>query len=166
MTQKQLAIIAGLWTLIIASVIAFKQFTLLTGTVVILNTTPIDPRDLFRGDYVTLNYDISRPQNIPGGAQFQSKNQPVYILLTTDNTGIAKATGITTTIPSSEILYIKGQLQYNQINYGIESYFVPEHAGKELERQRGKSLQVEVAIDRSGQAVIKSLLINGSKVQF
>jgi len=40
--------------------VAIKEFTLQTGEEVLLKTTPVDPRDLFRGDYVILNYEISR----------------------------------------------------------------------------------------------------------
>jgi hypothetical protein len=32
----------------------------LLGTMIYMRTAPVDPRDIFRGDYVRLNYDISR----------------------------------------------------------------------------------------------------------
>ena len=32
---------------------------LASGTVVLLETRPVDPRDLLRGDYITLSYKIS-----------------------------------------------------------------------------------------------------------
>ena len=35
-----------------------------TGERVVLQTAPVDPYDLFRGYYVTLSYDISRPQTL------------------------------------------------------------------------------------------------------
>ena len=35
--------------------------TQLSGEAVLLRVVPVDPRDLFRGDYVTLGYDLSRP---------------------------------------------------------------------------------------------------------
>ena len=31
-----------------------------TGQEIILKTVPVDPRDMFRGDYMTLNYPISQ----------------------------------------------------------------------------------------------------------
>ena len=35
--------------------------TLTTGETILLRVVPVDPRDLFRGDYVILSYEISRP---------------------------------------------------------------------------------------------------------
>jgi hypothetical protein len=37
-----------------------RIYILKTGKVIHLRTAPIDPRDIFRGDYVRLNYEISR----------------------------------------------------------------------------------------------------------
>ena len=39
--------------------ILYLSWPLLTGTVVILKTQPVDPFDLFRGQYMTINYEIS-----------------------------------------------------------------------------------------------------------
>ena len=41
------------------AMIGMKQYTLNTGTLVLLETEPIDPQSLFSGDYVILNYKIS-----------------------------------------------------------------------------------------------------------
>ena len=37
-----------------------REYILRNGKIIYLRTAPIDPRDLFRGDYVRLNYEISR----------------------------------------------------------------------------------------------------------
>ncbi|PJB76880.1 MAG: hypothetical protein CO095_02030 [Armatimonadetes bacterium CG_4_9_14_3_um_filter_58_7] len=42
------------------------------------------------------------------------------------------------------------------VDYGIESYFVPEGRGKELESKRA-GLTTEIAIDRFGHAVIRNV---------
>jgi uncharacterized membrane-anchored protein len=56
---------------------------------VTLQTEPVDPRDLFRGDYVTLSYDISR---LPAGALKDQRagggNPIVYVKLAPDQNGI------------------------------------------------------------------------------
>ena len=51
------------------------------------------------------------------------------------------------------------------IEYGIESYFVPENKGEEIERMVGQSITVKVAISKSGKAVIKTLLIDGKELK-
>ena len=47
--------------------------------------------------------------------------------------------------------------------YGIESYFVPEGKGKDIEKNRGKDLAVKVSVDKFGNAVIKSLVKKGGR---
>jgi len=58
--SKTMLIIVVVLTLTLVSMVAKKQYTLNTGALVVLKTTPVDPRSLFRGDYVRLNYDINR----------------------------------------------------------------------------------------------------------
>ena len=48
----QLAVLGGLFV--------YSQYPLWVGTEVRLATVPVDPRDLFRGQYVRLNYAPSR----------------------------------------------------------------------------------------------------------
>src|SRR5262245_44728057 len=50
---------------LIGLMVADRIMVLRTGTDVKLETRPLDPRDLLRGDYVTLGYDIS---SLHGGA--------------------------------------------------------------------------------------------------
>ena len=52
-------IVVVMLTLVLFGMIARKQWTLAVGTPVILETQPVDPRSLFRGDYVRLNYTIN-----------------------------------------------------------------------------------------------------------
>jgi uncharacterized membrane-anchored protein len=47
------------------------------------------------------------------------------------------------------------------IEYGIESYFVPEGRGREIEMAVGKNIDVKITISKSGKAVIKELLLEG-----
>jgi uncharacterized membrane-anchored protein len=44
----------------LAAMITDKQWTLNTGTPVVLQTEPVDPRSLFMGDYARLAYPINR----------------------------------------------------------------------------------------------------------
>ena len=55
---------------LVALMVVDRVNILRTGTDVTLQTRPVDPRDLLRGDYVTLSYEISRVPpgtTIPGG---------------------------------------------------------------------------------------------------
>src|ERR1700693_5287539 len=56
---KKLAIVIAVQFLVLLSVIGFKQYTIWTAETVLLKTTPVDPRDLLRGDIVRVQYEIS-----------------------------------------------------------------------------------------------------------
>ena len=172
MEKKKLFLIIGIfWVIIIFGFIAFKEFTLQTGEEVILKTRPVDPRDLFRGDYVILNYEISTldASSLQKDVTEFKPEDKVYILLSkVDNYSIAS--GVYLNKPK-EGLILKGTIKNVQgsrlnIEYGIESYFVPEGKGREIERQRGRNLDVKVAVDKLGNAVIKDLLIDGKVFRF
>lgn len=44
---------------LLLAMVGRSQFTLLTGDKVLLEVVPVDPRDIFAGEYVRLNYKIS-----------------------------------------------------------------------------------------------------------
>ena len=169
--KKIFLCIAIFWLVLIMGFIGLKEFTLQTGEEILLKTRPVDPRDLFRGDYVILNYEISTLDYqalLTDSAGF-SNGDSVYVAL--DIVGKhGVAAGIFRNRPK-ENLFVKGTVQRVRgheldIRYGIESYFVPEGKGRAIERARGGSLEVKASIDQFGNAVIKSLLLNGKQVDF
>lgn len=142
---------------LLLAIIVPKEHTLATGEEVVLQTAPIDPRDLFRGDYVNLRYTISTLEGYLGFAA----GDRVYV-------GLAQQGDIWDAVSASHSppdgLYIKGRVTRAwrtglDIEYGIESYFVPEGSGHIIERAR--DVKVRAAIDSSGNAVIKGLLVDG-----
>ncbi|HWQ48433.1 MAG TPA: GDYXXLXY domain-containing protein [Methanosarcina sp.] len=185
--KKVLYLTVVFWLLIFSGFIAYKEYTLRTGTEVLLKTLPVDPRYLFRGDYVTLNYEISTldMEKIQADDSYFYNDEPVYLALELKN-GYSVPKKIYTT-PPEDGLYIKGKVKdviYDwetdesgitteetikelRVDYGIESYFVPEGRGMEIEKaQRTEKTEVDakVIIDKYGNAVIKSLLIDGKEI--
>ena len=146
-----------------------REYILATGQTVYLRTAPIDPRDIFRGDYVRLNYEISSLT----ADQFQQsvdyktlkKGSPVYAQLAPGPRELAEFTGISTQTPAAG-LFIRGRVrsawsQQLNIKYGIEAYFVEQGQGLVLEEKRGSRdgiqipMEMEVALSSSGTAVLK-----------
>lgn len=159
--KKYVIAIIAIWLVIIAFMVGSNEYTLITGREVLLKTAPVDPRDLFRGDYVILNYDINRVK-YPG--KHFKRGETVYVLLK-EKDGYAEAKYITANKPEKNQLFITGKVKYAssstvQLDYGIENYFVPEGEGKKIERLRGKELSVKVSIDKNGRAKIKELVIH------
>lgn len=150
------------------------------GREVTLQTRPVDPRDLLRGDYVVLGYDISQlPAGALAGQPAAERNPVVFVKLAPDANGLYQAVSVhaepvTVTVP--EVL-IRGRIVYScgstsrtfcdklQIRYGLESYFVPEGEGRKLEQARNQQkLRVVAAVLPSGRAAIKRVLLDGEPV--
>ena len=174
-----LAIAVVLQSLALVGMVGIKQWTLATGTPVLLETEPVDPRSLFRGDYVRLAYrigtfDLTR---IAGDDAFE-KHDRVHVLLR-QGERYWEAVSIhrdRPEVPPGQVA-IKGRVEYLGANflpgedvpiqhgitirYGIENYFVPEGTGGDLERPpEGEEVSILVAVDRYGNAGIKAVLVD------
>lgn len=179
---RRIGLILLLQTLALLAMVAMKQWTLSTGTEILLETQPIDPRSLFGGDYVQLNYAISRlrPAELEGDDTFD--REAIYVVLAKGER-YWQAVSIhherPVEVPTGQIV-IKGRIQVIQegswnpvtgkqelakeliVHYGIENYFVPEGEGKALENPKsGEKVEIQVAVDSLGNCGIKGVLVNG-----
>jgi uncharacterized membrane-anchored protein len=164
---------------LLAVIIGDRMQILREGLEVTLQTRPVDPRDLLRGDYVTLAYDISQLpagplKDKPAGA----RNPIVFVKLAPNRDGIYEAISVHTeavALQGPEVL-IRGRVTYGatcgpkegqfcdrlQIRYSLESYFVPEGEGRKLEQLRNqRKLTIVAAVTPTGRAAIKRLLVDG-----
>ena len=163
-------IISFLWIVVAVGMVSSKQYILRTGKRILLETVPVDPRDFLRGDYVILRYKISTPDlsQIKSDKTSYNKGEDIFVKIEPRDkfwevAGVGSKKGI-----YGEGVYLKGKVRYHynqrlEINYGIESYFVPEGEGKEIERNmRGNrtSVEVEAIVDSSGNALIKRVFVN------
>ncbi len=161
-----LGTILGLQTAWILGTSFVQERTLAAGTVVLLETRPVDPRDLLRGDYVILGYKIGRlPASIfsPPIAGKLAPGQTVHVALEPRGEFYEATQASTQPIKSSgDSVVIKGTVEqgWNSnevwIAYGLERFYVPEGTGNPT----GK-LTVRAAIAKSGKASIKEVLVNG-----
>ena len=172
--------------LILATVVQ-RAGILRSGQEARLEIVPVDPRDLFRGDYVVLTYRIGTV-DFPKDAMSSpfTRGQQVFVTLRPDGSNKSKAVAISAERPavSGTDIVISGvvsspstcplnetgirdcKLGSNAagVRYGLESYFVPEGEGKKIELTPKALLEVVAAIAPSGQAAIKRLLIDGKPV--
>ncbi len=121
---------------------------------VMLRTQPVDPRDLLRGDYIILSYDIS---TLP--SEFRQENREgteVYVLLK-DDAGFAVVDRVSEWAPGDGSLFIRGRIRGQRIEYDLEKFFVPEGKGNPP-----LPITVEVAIRPDGRAQIKRLFSEGN----
>ncbi|MDN4986002.1 GDYXXLXY domain-containing protein [Bradyrhizobium arachidis] len=160
--------------------VADRMQILRGGTEVTLQTRPVDPRDLLRGDYVTLGYDITQlPAGALAGQPSAERNPTVFVKLAPDANGLYQAVSVhaaPVAVTAPDVL-IRGRVTHScgstgrtfcdrlTIRYGLENYFVPEGEGRKLEQARNQQkLRVVAAVLPSGRAAIKRLLLEGEPV--
>jgi uncharacterized membrane-anchored protein len=151
---------------------AQRAYTYLTGTPATLKTVPVDPYDPLRGYSVTLNYDISRPQVMPGVSPSSSsefhEGQIVYVTLqkpagNTAWTVVRYQSEHPKNLPADQLV-LQGTFHNNRIRYGIETYYVPEEKIQEVNKalsDHPKDNLVDVRIDGAGKAIPTQLRIDG-----
>ena len=157
---------------LLAWLIVDRALVLARGTEIRLATVPVDPRDLFRGDYVVLSYPISnlRSDQLEATDEF-SVGQTIYVSLRED-AGTWKAVAVRHSRPGG-VPVLKGRVTGSSdcggscrtygVDYNLEKFFVPEAKGREIERLRNdRRVQVDVAVASTGRAALKRLLIDGA----
>jgi uncharacterized membrane-anchored protein len=165
-----LAIVAAAQTCVLLYMVVDRTLLLRNGREITLPIVPVDPRDLFRGEYVRLGYDISTvPAMLLIGPK-PARNAPFYVTIAKNPQGGWTPVRVTAAMPSENdpdrvVLKARSRLPFptsTVVRYGIESYFVPEGQGKRLEDlARDKRMAARVAVDKRGNAAIKGLIIDG-----
>jgi uncharacterized membrane-anchored protein/uncharacterized membrane protein len=157
--------------LLLAGMIALEAVPLAVGKIVLLHVTPVDPRDLFRGDYVILNYEMNRlnsqsiegvPPTQRGGWTDSMRDRAVYVTLEPESDGKHWHAVKASIHQPQEGTYLRGRYtgDYRQpVQFGIEAYYVQEGQGLELERlQRANQLSAEIAVAPWGQAKLRRVI--------
>ncbi len=144
------------------------------GAEVTLKTAPVDPRDLFRGHYVVLSYDISRldPRKLQGDDHF-SRGMRIFVTLRRGEDGFWHAVALHRRLPkvAPGEHVITGQVRHVApaggelfVTYGIETYFVPKARAQALENlQRGDTEAVRALQRQLAELNKKPLPVNESE---
>ena len=146
-----------------------------------VESLPVDPRDMFRGDYVILNYafsdygaqwrwDPKLQENVKSDGLAKEDieaGKTVYTLLKPDekNKEVYIPVTITTTPPEegTSECWMKGvAVGHGDVRYGIESFYVQEGTGREYEnaqRSQQEKVQVQLQIATDGRARVAGIRI-------
>ena len=123
------------------------------GQPVVLPTEPVDPRSLFRGNYVSLNFQINRLDRdwFPEAR----KNQVVFVSLEPSG-DIWRASGIFAEPPEDQT-FIRGRIRsvYQdtlRLEYGIEALFMPKDEALAAEKEARQVAWVTVYVGGSGKS--------------
>lgn len=164
-----------LQVLFLIFIVVRYHYALATGVPVFLQAVPVDPRDLFRGDYVTLSYEISniRLDTIENRAGSMNYGNTVYVGLERGEkywraTTLDKAFHPTT----HSAVWLKAQVMSSfegrvRLRYGIEQFFIPEGTGHLIEQERNRErVSVQIRVTDSGTALVKQLYVNDQPVTY
>ncbi|UOK59337.1 GDYXXLXY domain-containing protein [Bacillus sp. OVS6] len=129
-----------------------------------LELEPLDPRSMLQGDYVQLRYEAGRYEPEDG----VKTGSVITVKVKKDSKGVYRPTGETAKgraaeafkEPEADEAYLTGKYNgYDGLILGIESFFVEEGTGMELERHakyakvivsdEGNALLVDVKSDLS-----------------
>lgn len=170
------ALLAAAQIAFLAWIIAGRAAILRDGQEVLLKVEPVDPRDLLRGDYVRLGYEI---RNVPvklvanaPASEFVTEEGPVFVRLGRDPDGYWRVRSAALGAPQGAApageVDIRGTASGGwtlgpdasiSVTYGIERYYVPEGEGRAIETDmRERPFGIRAAIGGDGTAQIKALM--------
>lgn len=164
-------------TAILGYMIEGRAAILRSGTEVLLKTAPVDPRDLLRGDYVILTYDISSisTTSVTGTRPDEGDVVKLYVRMKPGSDGFWIVSQASfdpleaedgSVVLLSQPITIYGWEWENAgnlfVSYGIERFYVPEGEGKPIEDGRNEGrVSVAARISAEGQAQIRALMLDG-----
>lgn len=143
----------------------------ITSDRVRFNVVPVDPRDIFRGEYIILGYEFSRlpedeslmdePTKTRKNQYEKPKNAIVYVSLKFNVRENTYSGVFFSSTPPKTGRYLRGNLKpNNRIEFGIEAFYVQEGKGKIYEDAISKKKLVsEVYLAPDGSAQMKQVHI-------
>ncbi|MER8466677.1 GDYXXLXY domain-containing protein [Mesorhizobium sp. M1396] len=165
-------------------IIAGRAAILRNGKEVLLKIEPVDPRDLLRGDYIILGYEISRIPvkmiaDIPAD-KFSSDDTSIVVRLKKGADGYWQPTTAWLGKPPTpaaadeadisghvtEGWDLRGEAMTIAPDYGIERFYLPEGEGMAIQNDmRVRPFGIRLALAGDGTAQIKAL-VDGDKTLF
>lgn len=166
---------AGLQTGAIAGMMYKYALHINSGREVVVQSGFLDPRDLFRGHYVTLNLAVGNLRS--GTVKVDSKftyREDVFVELKKGDDGFWFAQKLWHEIPTGHnSAFLKGKMRSipiiksgsYRITFPQDRYFAPKKRAKELENlRRDRKLGVILAIASDGAGYIKGITVDGKKI--
>lgn len=169
-SQKRLVMALVAVVALQISVLAAEFFNavypLWSGQPIMLQTRPIDPRSLFRGNYALLRYDISQISGSDINRERTPRNgEIVYVTLQTDGGGIYRYRSASLKKPQQG-LFIRGriinysanQAKKYRVEYGIEAFFAPKEKALALQKRLRKRAFAKVMLAANGKAALQDVV--------
>ena len=178
MKLKLLILVVALQTAWLLGMVATQEYALTHGKAILLETRPVDPRDLLSGDYLMLNYKINDvPTNLfsPPVKKDLPPGTQIFVALApgTNQFYVVTRASTNSLAPSSDAeVVLSGRSTYARWNatnsvhveYGIERYYVAEGTGNPpvLRGNSGHGKPTaRVVVTESGRARLQQVFLDG-----
>ena len=159
---------AGFHLAVLLTMVAFQATPLLRGETILVRVIPVDPRDMFRGDYVVLRYEFSNvpaegieglPQNLYESDGWHGYT--VYVYLEPESDSDYWRPWKWSIYPPESGKYIRGQLiDPGTIEFGIDAFYLQEGTGLDFEQAiRERRVVAELVLTPEGRASLVDLHI-------
>ena len=137
-TALGLFVAVALQICVLVGMVVQASTPLWAGREIRVETLPIDPRSLFRGNYARLNYEFSSlPESTLSEFLGLRVGEVIYAVLEQDEEGIYRLSNVVLE-PPPEGVFLRGRLttEYAPLRaeYGIEAFFAPKEKALQLER--------------------------------
>jgi hypothetical protein len=175
---------------ILTGMMVRHAWPLWTGTGVVLRAVPVDPRDLFRGEFVRLSTPANRLVVTSDAAEAsrsdllvvrpvgewwedwpgRTVSGTVYVQLEPDgSTGEYRPVTISRGRVSNAI-NLRGRIKPGdsppalRVDYGLDAFYMEEGSARPVEQaiRDGRRVQMDVAVAADGRARIRTLIIDGT----
>jgi len=151
----QMAVLGGLW--------AYSQYPRWVGQEVMLSVRPVDPRDLFRGSYLHLDYDIGTVPIPQTGVPRAGRT--VYVTL--EKQGPVWIAADVQYVPPAHGLYLRGRISAVtfdtiHVRYGIEAWFTSDQQARALGTALRQGGVAEVKVTPHGRAALLTVTARAS----
>ena len=150
----------GFWLIVLAQAVflitwaGWHEHVRTNAPGILLKTKPVDPRDLLRGDYMILGYeiaDVTLPASANGAREYW------VVLEKRGEHHAAVRASVEEPVREAGQIAVRARRVGRSLLYGIEHYYVPEGKGT----PRFKTLEVEAAVSPAGNLYIRRLLLDG-----
>lgn len=119
-----------------AALVGQNEWVLATGTPVLLELAPVDPRSLMQGDYMNLTYSIAQWQE-----EMDALARDGHLVIALDENGVAKFVRIhtpETPLAPGELL-LRYRVRNGRVRLGAEAFFFQEgHASRYVGARYGE----------------------------
>jgi len=163
--------IAAVMTLFLIGMVVDHAVRRTSGTEVILDLQPVDPRDLLAGYYIVVSTPLHRlsVEELAGDDTFDVSDD-IYVIVEEVENGSWQPISIHRSRPDGG-LYIHGKVQRAtetdiRAEYNLERFYADQDTALALDQRRredGSSMRLILSVGADGRALIHGIEIDGER---